>query len=660
MFRKMKEKVKSKLRRGCIFVLKNYFRNVMGGYKIYKSLLGKYGNDTTIIAHGWPGMGDIFLLHEYLNYYLEKNNIQKYVIVIPGSAAFRTVELFGIENIEQISIEENSMLVKFKIFMSNGAKNLHILHHDPPASHVGIGGKIQGIHHTTTRDMLLGVCMGLKDTTLPPSSDAHFENDPEYIKKLFKSNRLVPGKTVILSPYSNSCAAAIPMQSWVGIAETLKELGFSVCTNGVGPNEPAIEGTKVVSVPLKYSKAFLEYSGYFISMRSGLCDVIGQSKCKKYIIYHGGNICGCNLESDYFNLIKIGLSSDAKEFSPYNSTVRIIVDEILADIAQYAPYSEKKREIIEKTERINFGQDVSPAFTENNIAIAFSCSNEYIPYLIVAVQSIIDNARPGNNYDIVILEEDVTKENRELLKKTYSCANVSIRFINVAGYLSNYDLFTWGWYRPIMYGRFLVIDLMKQYEKVLYLDCDLVALHDVADLYNIRLDASECMAAARDVGMINTYCTPGCKEKAYFDQEIRIKNPLNYVNSGVLLFAIQTLRKEYTVDQIFRHFSSRKWMWQDQDALMTLFEGKIKYLDQSWNVMIQSMEGYPDLIGTYAPVSVRNAYIRAREEPKIIHYIENKQLKFNPVCDLYHYFWKYAKKTPYYELILLRAFRQNL
>ncbi|MCI8479102.1 MAG: glycosyltransferase family 8 protein [Oscillospiraceae bacterium] len=654
MIKKWKSRIKTIFQKGFFFILIRYTKNVVGGYKIYKSIMEKYGSTVAILAHGWPGMGDIFLLHEYLGYFLEKNKIETYVIIVPGSAAYRTVKLFGIKNIEQISVEENKMLAMFKMFMTHGAKNLYIIHHDPPAIHTGIGGRIQGLHRTTTRDMLLEVCFGLNKTEILPSSEAHFENDKKYLANVFKKNHLKPGKTVILSPYANSCASALPMQTWVRIAKTLKKLGLTVCTNSIGKNEPAVEGTRAISIPLKYSKPFLEYAGYFIGMRSGLCDVVGRADCKMYVVYRGGNICGCNQESDYFNLIKIGLSSSVKEYAPYDNTVRIVVDEILTDIAQYL---ERKKQ--NSLGEICNDQGLQPAFKNNNIAIVFSCSNEYVPYLFVTIQSILDHACKKNNYDIIILEEDITKENYILLKESYSRFNVSIRFINISKTLSDYEFYTWGWYRPIMYGRFLIMDLMKQYEKVLYLDCDLIVLHDIADLYNLTLNDTECMAAARDVGMINTYCTPRCKEKEYFDHEIKLKNPLNYINSGVILFSIPALRREYTIEQILKHAASKKWRWQDQDVLMTLFEGKIKFLDQSWNVMIQSMEGYPDLMGTYAPTDVQEAYIKARENPKIVHYIDNKYLRFDPVCDLYHYFWKYAKKTPYYELILLRAFIRN-
>ncbi len=173
------------------------------------------------------------------------------------------------------------------------------------------------------------------------------------------------------------------------------------------------------------------------------------------------------------------------------------------------------------------------------------------------------------------------------------------------------------------------------------------------------MDENELIAAVRDVGMINTYHMPNAKEKDYFEKDIQLKNPDGYINSGVILFHIQPFNKKYTAKQIFDHAASRQWMWQDQDIIMTLFEGYIRYLDQAWNVMIQSEDTSPDLMGPYAPAEIQKAYREARNAPKLIHYIENKHLWLNPLPDLFTYYWKYAKKSPFYEVILFRAIKRN-
>lgn len=654
-----KEKIGLKLKsRAIVYASYRYMKYVRKGYAIYKKLACKYGKDTAILVHGWPGMGDIFLLHEYLQYFLREHKIKKYVVAVQGKAAKQVVQLFGIKQVEVLSEQEKNALVSFKMFTMESVSGLIILHHDPPMMHIRIGSRLQGMHRTTTKDMLLCACLGLKDSGIEQSAHPAFETNRTYIQQLFKKNHLIPHRTVILSPYVHSCQQTFPMQTWVRLAVTLKELGFSVCTNCAGKEELPVKGTKALCFPLKYSVPVLEMAGYFIGMRSGFCDVAGMAKCKKYIIYRGENMCGNNKESNYFSLNNIGLSKDAKEYAPMQIQIRIAMGQILADIAQDAKDCAIKDWAITQKEASQ--EVIQPAFERNNIAISFSVSNEYVPYLTVTLESIIDHINEDYNYDILILEDDMTIDSRNMLQNTYGAyKNVSIRFIDISYYLTQYALYTWGWYRPIMYGRLLLPTLLKAYEKVLYLDCDLILLTDIAELFFTEMKEDELIAAVRDVGMINTYHIPGAREKEYFDKDIRLKNPDNYINSGVILFHIRPFNRTYSAEFIFKHASSRQWMWQDQDIIMTLFEGHIRYLDQSWNVMIQSEDTSPDLMGPYAPLAIQKAYSEARNAPKLIHYIANKHLWLDPLPDLFAYYWKYAKKSPFYEVILFRAIKRN-
>ena len=51
---------------------------------------------------------------------------------------------------------------------------------------------------------------------------------------------------------------------------------------------------------------------------------------------------------------------------------------------------------------------LKPAFIDNYTAIAMSSSDEYLPYLSVCLQSLVDNASDKHNYDIVIFSSTET------------------------------------------------------------------------------------------------------------------------------------------------------------------------------------------------------------------------------------------------------------
>lgn len=51
--------------------------------------------------------------------------------------------------------------------------------------------------------------------------------------------------------------------------------------------------------------------------------------------------------------------------------------------------------------------NIYPAFEKNNIPIVFESSNYFIPYLSVALLTLIENTTDENNYDIIILGEEI-------------------------------------------------------------------------------------------------------------------------------------------------------------------------------------------------------------------------------------------------------------
>ena len=56
---------------------------------------------------------------------------------------------------------------------------------------------------------------------------------------------------------------------------------------------------------------------------------------------------------------------------------------------------------------------MSPAFNQNNIPIILACDNNYAPYGAITINSIIQNATPENNYDIILLHTEITQENQD-------------------------------------------------------------------------------------------------------------------------------------------------------------------------------------------------------------------------------------------------------
>ena len=263
----------------------------------------------------------------------------------------------------------------------------------------------------------------------------------------------------------------------------------------------------------------------------------------------------------------------------------------------------------------------------NEIPIFFAVDNEYVPFLVVTIQSIIDNLTENNKYELKIMYINLSKENMKKIQK-YERHNVHIEFININNYLEHIKnkLYTRNYFSNTTYFRLFIPNLYSQYNKAIYLDCDTIVLTDIAKLYNI--DIGNNLVAGVSDGAVQTVEV----FQEYVEKVIGVYDYNNYFNAGVLILNLEELRK-YNFQEKFLYLLEKvKYeVAQDQDYLNRLCKGRVKLLDPSWNKM---------------PIMGED-----NKDKKIIHFnLGFKPWFFDNV--LYQeYFWEYAKKTDFYEKI---------
>ena len=267
---------------------------------------------------------------------------------------------------------------------------------------------------------------------------------------------------------------------------------------------------------------------------------------------------------------------------------------------------------------------------KNKIPIFFAVDDEYIPFLAVALQSLIENSKKENYYLIKILYTNITEENQNKIKK-YEAENINIEFVFLSYYINKVKdkLYTRDYYSKTTYFRLFIPDLYPQFDKVLYLDSDIVILSDVADLYNEDMESNLLAAAPDDViQTIEVF-------REYAEKVVGVATYKNYFNAGILLMNLDELRKFKFQEKFLYLLETVKFsVAQDQDYLNRLCKGRVKLLENTWDRM---------------PIG---GDIINRDELHIIHYnLAFKPWHFEDI--LYkEYFWKYAQKTEYFDKIL--------
>lgn len=255
------------------------------------------------------------------------------------------------------------------------------------------------------------------------------------------------------------------------------------------------------------------------------------------------------------------------------------------------------------------------------VPVFFACNDRYVPYLDVAIISLVANSSKENDYVITILKTDISAKNQKILKK-HEIDNVKINFFDVAEMLEPVkerlpDMF---YYSMAAYFRFFIETAFPQYDKAVYLDSDVVLLADVAELYNTDIGDNLVGAAYEQ----NTDRAPMFTQ--YVENIIGIPY-YTYFNSGVMVMNLREFRKTGVQRKYLDMLAEYNFdcLAPDQEYLNVICYGRVKYLPTGWN-----KHSFPE-----APEG----------ELKLCHYaLANKPWHYKDTING-EYFWEYAEKS---------------
>lgn len=296
---------------------------------------------------------------------------------------------------------------------------------------------------------------------------------------------------------------------------------------------------------------------------------------------------------------------------------------------------------------------IKPMTNLNNIPITLTSSAFYLPYLSITLQSIIDTASIENNYDILIIHREISEEKQRCVQAMAEGKdNISIRFVEMAQSLASLDYNFREGYSPESFYRVVMAFVFPNYDKMLYLDCDVIALQDVAELYQIDLDGY-LVAAAKDSNGIASTLLDWQGRKSYVLEQMNLDHIDDYFQSGVMLFNLAQIRKELKLNEILDIACAPFIIWGDQDALNIICKNRVKYLDLRWNTIINHKNITLGQLNRVDHPELLRLYLEARQSPAIVHYAGQQPWKKADV-DLAEYFWPVARRSPFYETLIER------
>ncbi len=273
---------------------------------------------------------------------------------------------------------------------------------------------------------------------------------------------------------------------------------------------------------------------------------------------------------------------------------------------------------------------------QKKLPVVFSTDDRFIIPAYVAIWSMIKNASEKYFYDIYIMHsEDLSDKNKSFLlyiKKEYK--NCNLTFLGVDSRQFEQVNLKEGITVSAMF-RLLVSEYLQQYDKCLYIDCDVIVLGDISALYTIDIK-EDYIAAVKDSGVQYFF-----EENLEYAKTVGISNMRNYINSGVLVMNMSAIRND-GLKKRFLSCVEERFLYADQDILNRCCQHKIKYLPLKYNIFRRFYGRLHLLQGSDFDETERK---EAQESPVILHYAEGSKPWINLQGNASDIWWQYAEKA---------------
>ena len=288
----------------------------------------------------------------------------------------------------------------------------------------------------------------------------------------------------------------------------------------------------------------------------------------------------------------------------------------------------------------------------NFLPIVFTCDDAYFKYANVVITSIIYNQNRNCRYEINVLSEFISNENMMLARKQLeSHSNFTINFVILKDFDSS-KFFLNSYMSISTYYRFYIPQLFSRYDRILYLDSDLIVDADISDFAS--LDFEDTLSICCSSPYIKNIVLEGGNEKfplSYFTDVLKMPDPLQYFNAGVMLYNLKKMNVMGVSEKLFKALEEiNEPLLQDQDILNSVLSnnGGVKLISEKYNMIrvfkITArrilLEKFKEVFG----ISKKNNWFY------IYHYVGN----IKPWMDKREdgrLFLKYAKMSPFYKQI---------
>jgi hypothetical protein len=295
------------------------------GAASYRRLIGRHRESTLFIAP-YAGTGDIYLICLYLGSFVEREGIPSYTLAVASNACAQVARMMGETEVTVADERTLNAMIAYGRVTRAAANSIVVLNDGWAAAPTEW---LRGFKGLDFEKMFRHAVFGFADGVAPRVPDPSATNHE--VLKLFDQQGLVPGQTVVLSPYANTLFHIPDQAFWVAVADRCSARGLTVCTN-CAPTEQPIPGTIAARFPLLLAADFVETAGYFVGVRSGFCDVVSATRTSKVVLYDKDGRFYKGSFQEYFSLAAMGLGRNLLEVEYGPGDQDNLVDEVMGGL----------------------------------------------------------------------------------------------------------------------------------------------------------------------------------------------------------------------------------------------------------------------------------------------------------------------------------------
>ena len=243
---------------------------------------------------------------------------------------------------------------------------------------------------------------------------------------------------------------------------------------------------------------------------------------------------------------------------------------------------------------------------KNIIPVAFALNNEFTLPLIVTLTSVLYNADKNTFYIVhIMISEDFLEVNkRKIIGLNKKYKNFKIIFLDLKDKYKGW--ITHRYYDISTYYRLSLSDLVFDFDKIIYLDCDTLVHKDLSEMYNLEMNNYYYMGIPNmEIGLME------------------INGTRNFIGAGVMLINLKELRRLNATNLFVQYYNAHGTKKVDEYLINVVFCRNIGFLPlkfglPDFHTSLFSVETFYKKFRGHLKMPLEE-FIKASKDPSITH-----------------------------------------